>query len=44
MSQSLASRIRGAKLVTIRGAGHLSNLEKPAEFTAAVRQFLLGVG
>jgi 3-oxoadipate enol-lactonase len=44
MSQSLASRISGAKLLTIPGAGHLSNLEKPGEFTGAVRQFLDGVG
>ena len=43
MSQSLAGRIAGAKLVTIPGAGHLSNLEKPAEFTAALRQFLLAI-
>jgi 3-oxoadipate enol-lactonase len=43
MSQGLAGRIAGAKLVTIPGAGHLSNLEKPAEFTAAVREFLTGL-
>jgi pimeloyl-ACP methyl ester carboxylesterase len=41
MSQRLAGRINRATLVTISGAGHLSNLEKPAEFNAAARQFLL---
>jgi pimeloyl-ACP methyl ester carboxylesterase len=40
MSQSLASRIKDSRLVTIPGAGHLSNLEKPAEFSAAVGEFL----
>jgi pimeloyl-ACP methyl ester carboxylesterase len=40
LSEALAARIRGAKLVRIAGSGHLSNLEKPAEFNAAVRSFL----
>jgi pimeloyl-ACP methyl ester carboxylesterase len=44
LSESLAARIRGAKLVRIAGAGHLSNLEKPDEFNAAVRSFLAGLG
>ncbi|HEY1376089.1 MAG TPA: alpha/beta fold hydrolase [Gemmataceae bacterium] len=43
MAQSLAGRITGAQLVTIPGAGHLSNVEKPDEFTDAVRRFLLGI-
>jgi len=43
MTQSLAARIRGARVVILPGAGHLSNLEKPAEFTAAVREFLAGL-
>jgi pimeloyl-ACP methyl ester carboxylesterase len=43
LSESLAARIRGAQLVHIAGAGHLSNLEKPAEFNAAVRAFLAGL-
>jgi pimeloyl-ACP methyl ester carboxylesterase len=42
LSQDLAVRIRG-QIEVIPGAGHLSNLEKPAEFTAAVRRFLLGL-
>ena len=32
--------IAGSKLVELEGAGHLSNLEKPAEFTQAVLDFL----
>jgi pimeloyl-ACP methyl ester carboxylesterase len=31
--------IRGAKLVVLAGAGHLSNLERPDEFNATVREF-----
>ncbi len=40
MSQTLAAGIKGAKLVTIPGAGHMSNLEQPALFNDAVRRFL----
>ena len=32
--------VPGAKLVDIHGAGHISNIEQPAAFTAAVRDFL----
>jgi pimeloyl-ACP methyl ester carboxylesterase len=35
----MAKRIRGAELVVIPDAGHLSNLEQPAEFTAVVERF-----
>jgi pimeloyl-ACP methyl ester carboxylesterase len=37
---AMASQIRGARLLQIAGAGHLSNLERPAEFAAAVRDFV----
>ncbi len=40
LSEAMAARIRGARLVVIDGAGHLSNLEQPARFNAAVRTFL----
>ncbi|HEX4590790.1 MAG TPA: alpha/beta fold hydrolase [Gemmataceae bacterium] len=43
LSKELAVRLR-AVLEIVPGAGHLSNLEKPAEFTAAVRRFLQGLG
>jgi pimeloyl-ACP methyl ester carboxylesterase len=37
---NLAAQIRGSKLVHIPGAGHLSNVENPDAFNAAVRTFL----
>ena len=40
LSRDLSSRIAGANLVEIDGAGHLSNIEQPAAFNAAVDQFL----
>ena len=40
MAQVLAAKIPGSKLVTIPGAGHLSNLENPDAFSAAVGEFL----
>lgn len=40
MAQSLAAKIPGGKLVTIPGAGHLSNLDNPDTFIAAVREFV----
>jgi pimeloyl-ACP methyl ester carboxylesterase len=40
VAEALAGGIRGARLVGIDGAGHLSNLEQPARFNAAVRSFL----
>jgi 3-oxoadipate enol-lactonase len=39
-SQTLASGIPGAELAVIPGAGHLTALERPGEFAAAVRGFL----
>jgi len=39
-SEEMASRIPNARLVVIDGAGHLSNLEQPAAFNAALRSFL----
>ncbi|HEY3449000.1 MAG TPA: alpha/beta fold hydrolase [Myxococcales bacterium] len=38
--QALANAIPGAKLVQIPGSGHLSNLENPKAFDAALREFL----
>jgi pimeloyl-ACP methyl ester carboxylesterase len=43
LAESLTARIRGAKLVRIAGAGHVSNMENPAEFNAAGRAFLADV-
>lgn len=41
LAEEMARRIPGARLAVIRGAGHLSNLEQPAAFDAAVLPFLL---
>ena len=38
--EELAKRIRGARLVRIPGAGHISNMERPQEFNRAVLEFL----
>lgn len=42
-AEVMASGIPGARLVTIPGAGHLSNMEAPEAFNGAVREFLLGL-
>lgn len=42
--EDLAARIRGARLVRIPGAGHISNLERPQEFNRAVLEFLAAQG
>jgi len=39
-ARELAGGIPNARLVTVPDAGHLSNLENPVAFTAAVREFL----
>jgi 3-oxoadipate enol-lactonase len=36
----MARSIQGARLVEIPGAGHLSNLERPSQFTAAIASFI----
>ncbi|MEX0829250.1 MAG: alpha/beta fold hydrolase [Nitrospirales bacterium] len=43
-SQYMADRISGSTLVTIAGAGHLSNLEQPEAFTHALMTFLKNIG
>jgi 3-oxoadipate enol-lactonase len=44
MSEAIASAIREAELVTLEGAGHLSNLEDPEGFNQALRGLLARVG
>jgi pimeloyl-ACP methyl ester carboxylesterase len=39
-SEEMASRIPNARLVVLDRAGHLSNLEQPGPFNAALRSFL----
>jgi pimeloyl-ACP methyl ester carboxylesterase len=40
LSRSMAEAIPTAELVTLEGAGHLSNLEAPGRFLDALRRFL----
>ena len=40
IADKLAADIPGAKKVVLAGAGHISNMERPAEFDAAVLPFL----
>ncbi|HLB76287.1 MAG TPA: alpha/beta fold hydrolase, partial [Candidatus Dormibacteraeota bacterium] len=40
LSERIATAIPSARLETIPAAGHLSNAENPAAFTAALRHFL----
>ena len=44
LSRQMSEAIPGAKLEVIAGAGHLSNLERPAEFDAALGAFLDSLG
>jgi 3-oxoadipate enol-lactonase len=39
-AESLRDGIRGARLRVIEGAGHLSNVERPDEFSAALTEFI----
>jgi 3-oxoadipate enol-lactonase len=39
-ARALAASIRGSRLEVIQGAGHLSNVEKPAAFNTVVSEFL----
>lgn len=43
MAKAIAARVYGSEVVTVPGAGHLSNLENPEAFTAAVRAFVAEV-
>jgi len=40
LSEQLAAGIPGARLARLAGAGHISNIERPREFNAAVLDFL----
>ncbi len=44
LGREMAAQIAGARLVVIEDAGHLPNIERPAEFTAALLEFLRGLG
>ena len=42
-STRIHKHVKGSRLVIIPGAGHLANMEKPAEFNAALNEFLIGL-
>lgn len=43
VADKLATEIAGARKLVLHGAGHMSNMEQPAEFNAAVLKFLAGL-
>ena len=43
VAEAMRASIPGAELVVVPGSGHVVNLERPDEFTAAVRRFCLAV-
>jgi len=38
--RKLNAKLPGSRFVEIPGAGHISNMDRPAEFTRAIRDFL----
>jgi len=38
--KDIQARLKGSRYVELDGAGHISNLDRPTEFTRAVREFL----
>jgi pimeloyl-ACP methyl ester carboxylesterase len=42
-SEAMAATVPNARLVVLDGAGHLSNLEQPERFNAALRSFLQAI-
>jgi 3-oxoadipate enol-lactonase len=38
--KDMSARLKGSRYVELEGAGHISNLDRPVEFTKAVREFL----
>jgi len=44
MAQAIAERVRGAELVTLDQASHISVVEEPVAFAAAVDAFLARLG
>ena len=39
-AETMRREIRGSRLEVIEGAGHVSNIERPVEFDAALQKFL----
>jgi pimeloyl-ACP methyl ester carboxylesterase len=42
--EAIRDGIRGAEMVVIPGAGHVSNMEQPERFNSEVRTFLQNLG
>jgi pimeloyl-ACP methyl ester carboxylesterase len=42
-AEKMAAGIKGARLVRIPGAGHLPNIENPAEFDRVLLEFVAGL-
>jgi pimeloyl-ACP methyl ester carboxylesterase len=42
-SEAMAAKIKGARLVRVEGAAHLSNVERPGEFNRALVDFVGGL-
>ena len=40
--RQMHAELRGSKFVELPGAGHISNMDQPARFTGAIREFLAG--
>jgi 3-oxoadipate enol-lactonase len=40
LHEKLNEKLSGSRFVTLPGAGQISNMDRPAEFTGALRQFL----
>jgi 3-oxoadipate enol-lactonase len=40
--RKLNEKLPGSRFVALAGAGHISNMDRPAEFTKAIRDFLAG--
>jgi 3-oxoadipate enol-lactonase len=40
--RKLNEKVPGSRYIELPGAGHISNMDRPAEFTAAVREFISG--
>ena len=38
--KDMNARLKGSRYVELEGAGHIFNLDRPAEFTKAVWEFL----
>jgi 3-oxoadipate enol-lactonase len=38
--RKLNEQLPGSRYVELKGAGHISNMERPAEFSQAIRDFI----